>query len=52
MGIHDLKRWLVPERRDERQDAGPDVSGPFAGLIDPGDRKSVQPMAARDAGVG
>lgn len=23
-----------------------------AGLIGPGDRKSVQPMAARDAGVG
>ena len=48
----DLKRWLTPfsaalgHKTRERM-----CPAYIAGLIGPGDRKSIQPMAARDSGV-
>ena len=49
------RSWSVGSRRLLQrlgaQDAAPDVPGLYRGLIGPGDRKSIQPMAARDAGV-
>jgi SRSO17 transposase len=49
----DLERWLAPFldalRHKTRARMCP---ASVAGLIGAGDRKSVQPMAARDGGVG
>jgi SRSO17 transposase len=48
----DLDRWLVPFARALGHKARARMCPAYvAGLIGPGDRKSVQPMAARDAGV-
>ncbi len=43
----DLTRWLKPFLDRLGQDAAADVPAYVAGLIGPGDRKSVQPMAER-----
>ena len=49
----DLDRWLAPFLRAFRHRAGARMCPVYvAGLIGAGDRKSVQPMAARDGEVG
>src|SRR5271163_1946768 len=49
----DLDRWLAPFLRAFRHRAGARMCPVYvAGLIGAGDRKSVQPMAARDGDVG
>ena len=49
----DLERWLVPFLSALRHKARARMCPAYiAGLIGPGDRKSVQPMAARDGEVG
>ena len=49
----ELKRWLEPfvEALGHRTRRRMCPTAYVAGLIGPGDRKSVQPMAARDSGV-
>jgi SRSO17 transposase len=48
----DLERWLAPFVGALRHKTRARMCPAYvAGLIGPGDRKSVQPMAARDAGV-
>jgi SRSO17 transposase len=49
----DLERWLAPFLGALRHKARARMCPAYvAGLIGAGDRKSVQPMAARDSGVG
>ena len=49
----DLERWLSPFLGALRHKVRARMCPAYvAGLIGPGDRKSVQPMAARDGGVG
>ena len=48
----DLKRWLAPFAAALRHRTRARMCPAYiAGLIGPGDRKSIQPMAARDGGV-
>ena len=48
----DLETWLVPFVKGLRHKTRARMCPAYiAGLIGPGDRKSVQPMAARDAAV-
>ena len=48
----DLERWLAPFAAALRHKTRARMCPAYvAGLIGPGDRKSVQPMAARDSGV-
>lgn len=48
----DLKRWLAPFVAALRHETRARMCPAYvAGLIGPGDRKSIQPMAARAAGV-
>ena len=49
----DLNRWLAPFVTALRHKTRARICPLYvAGLIGPGDRKSVQPMAARASGVG
>lgn len=49
----DLARWLAPFLAALRHKVRARMCPAYvAGLIDAGDRKSIQPMAARDGGVG
>ena len=49
----DLERWLAPFLDTLRHKVRARMCPAYvAGLIGAGDRKSVQPMAARDGGVG
>ncbi len=48
----ELERWLAPfVAALKHKTRGRMCPAYIVGLIGPGDRKSVQPMAARDAGV-
>jgi SRSO17 transposase len=48
----DLKHWLMPFSAALRHKTRAGMCPAYvAGLIGPGDRKSIQPMAARDSGV-
>lgn len=48
----DLERWLTPFSAALRHKTRARMCPAYiAGLIGPGDRKSIQPMAARDSGV-
>lgn len=48
----DLERWLAPFAAALRHKTRARMCPAYvAGLIGPGDRKSIQPMAARDSGV-
>lgn len=49
---NDLERWLTPFSSALRHKVRARMCPAYvAGLIGPGDRKSIQPMAARDGGV-
>lgn len=48
----DLERWLAPFSTALRHKTRARMCPAYiAGLIGPGDRKSIQPMAARDGDV-
>ena len=51
-GQADLERWLAPFAAALRHKTRARMCPAYvAGLIGPGDRKSIQPMAARDSAV-